>query len=99
MSGRQDWCIIPRVSLSIADTVVNLTYRCTLVQCGVTDWDQQVKLFEKAKALSSTGRVHYVVANAGVTGYDDLFAFEAKSIPPLITYIQTLLQFVVATNK
>ncbi|KAK4032033.1 hypothetical protein C8A01DRAFT_41527 [Parachaetomium inaequale] len=34
------------------------------VQCDVTDWEDQVRLFKTAADVSPTGRVHYVVANA-----------------------------------
>jgi NAD(P)-dependent dehydrogenase (short-subunit alcohol dehydrogenase family) len=53
-------------------------YSSLFVQCDVTKWDDQLQLFEKAKSFSPTGRVHYVIANAGITGHDDVFTFDGK---------------------
>lgn len=57
------------------------------VQCDTTNWDNQLKLFEEAKNMSPSGRVSYVVANAGVIGPDGVFDItsETPSKPNLKT--------------
>jgi len=42
----------------------------------VTDWEDQVHLFSEAASLSPSGKVDYVVANAGIIHVDDVFSFE-----------------------
>lgn len=42
----------------------------------MTDWDSQLRLFTSAAAFSPTGKIHYVVPNAGIAIEDDVFAFE-----------------------
>jgi NAD(P)-dependent dehydrogenase (short-subunit alcohol dehydrogenase family) len=44
------------------------------VKCDVTKWDDQTRLFREAVAFSSTGKVSYVVANAGISRQDQVFA-------------------------
>jgi NAD(P)-dependent dehydrogenase (short-subunit alcohol dehydrogenase family) len=51
---------------------------CHFVQCDVTNWDDQVQLFREAVSLSTSGKVDYVVANAGITHADDVFTFDGK---------------------
>lgn len=43
------------------------------VQCDVTDWDSQVKLFETAKKESPDKSVDVVIACAGISGVDPVF--------------------------
>lgn len=43
------------------------------VQCDVTDWDSQVKLFETAKRESPDKSVDVVIACAGISGVDPVF--------------------------
>jgi hypothetical protein len=42
----------------------------------VTKWEDQVRLFEEARAFSPSQKIHYVIANAGITGHDDVFKFD-----------------------
>jgi len=44
------------------------------VKCDTRDWDQQVNLFKKAKASSPAKSCDVVIANAGVSGPDEIFA-------------------------
>lgn len=46
------------------------------MKCDTTSWEDQVKLFDEAKSFSNNGGIHYVVANAGITKQDDVFAYE-----------------------
>ncbi|KAI0145351.1 hypothetical protein GGR57DRAFT_480495 [Xylariaceae sp. FL1272] len=52
------------------------------VQCDVTNWEDQVRLFKEAASSSPSGKVHYVVANAGITHADDVFTFEGHDAEP-----------------
>ncbi|KAH7041991.1 putative short chain dehydrogenase/ reductase [Macrophomina phaseolina] len=45
-------------------------------KCDVTSWDDQVSLFRAARASSPTNLIHIVVANAGITAPDEVFATE-----------------------
>ncbi|KIW91697.1 uncharacterized protein Z519_07665 [Cladophialophora bantiana CBS 173.52] len=51
-------------------------------RCDVTNWDDQVKLFEEAISKSPSGRVDVVVANAGVAGTDGVFADDSAKDKP-----------------
>lgn len=53
-------------------------YRSKFVRCDATSWEDQVSLFEQAKAFSNNGNIHYVVANAGITKNDDVFAYNPE---------------------
>ncbi|KAK5069693.1 hypothetical protein LTR51_008006 [Lithohypha guttulata] len=44
------------------------------VKCDTTSWEEQVHLFESAASFSPTGKIHYVVANAGIIKEDEVFA-------------------------
>jgi NAD(P)-dependent dehydrogenase (short-subunit alcohol dehydrogenase family) len=52
---------------------------CRFVHCDVTNWDNQLRLFSEAASLSSSGKIDYVVANAGIIHADGVFTFEGKS--------------------
>jgi NAD(P)-dependent dehydrogenase (short-subunit alcohol dehydrogenase family) len=43
------------------------------VKCDTSKWDDQTRLFREAAALSPTGRISYVVANAGIIRSDEVF--------------------------
>ncbi len=49
------------------------------VKCDVTIWDDQVRLF--AEATSFTGKVDYVIANAGICPKDEVFTFAGTFLP------------------
>ena len=43
------------------------------MKCDVSKWDDQVRLF--IEAVSFTGKVDYVIANAGICPEDQVFSF------------------------
>ncbi|KAH8688783.1 putative adam [Talaromyces proteolyticus] len=45
------------------------------IECNTTNWDDQVHLFEVAASFSPTGKVSFVVANAGIHRKDEVFAY------------------------
>jgi len=45
-------------------------------KCDITKWEDQVQLFREA--ASFTGKVDYVVANAGVCPKDEVFQFAGE---------------------
>jgi NAD(P)-dependent dehydrogenase (short-subunit alcohol dehydrogenase family) len=49
---------------------------CHFVRCDVTEWEDQVRLFSEAASFSTSGKVDYVVANAGIAHADDVFSFD-----------------------
>jgi len=51
---------------------------CYFVKCDVTNWGDQVQLFSKAASLSSSRKVDYVVANAGIIHADDVFCLDGR---------------------
>ncbi|KAJ5363634.1 uncharacterized protein N7496_009347 [Penicillium cataractarum] len=50
--------------------------RTKFVKCNVTQWSDQLKMFKEAIEFSLKKRVDIVVANAGISGVDSVFAFE-----------------------
>lgn len=48
-----------------------------IVKCNVASWSDQQNLFHSAAAFSPTGKIHYVVANAGIIRPDSVFKYEA----------------------
>jgi NAD(P)-dependent dehydrogenase (short-subunit alcohol dehydrogenase family) len=54
--------------------------KATFVRCDIRDWDDQVKLFEAAKANSPHKSVDVVIANAGISrsSGDSLWALDGK---------------------
>ncbi|KAF5684648.1 short-chain dehydrogenase reductase [Fusarium denticulatum] len=52
------------------------------VQCDATVWEDQVRLFKEAAHLSSSGKIHYVIANAGMIKKDQTFTFDGKDQEP-----------------
>jgi NAD(P)-dependent dehydrogenase (short-subunit alcohol dehydrogenase family) len=46
------------------------------VKCDVTSWEDQLKLF--AQAALFTGKVDYVIANAGIFRKDEVFTFSGE---------------------
>ncbi|KAK4504337.1 hypothetical protein PRZ48_005253 [Zasmidium cellare] len=70
------------------------------VQCDVRKWKDQVHVFEEAVKFSPTGRIHYVVANAGVARKDEIFSFEKDGpTEPDLTTIDINLQGTLYTTK
>ncbi|PNP76627.1 hypothetical protein FNYG_10046 [Fusarium nygamai] len=52
------------------------------VECDAAVWEDQVRLFKEAARLSSSGKIHYVIANAGMTKKDQTFTFDGKDQEP-----------------
>lgn len=48
------------------------------VKCNVSNWEDQVNLFQEAANFSPTGRIHYIVANAGIARKDEIFSYEEE---------------------
>jgi len=53
--------------------------QATFVECNTTSWDDQTRLFREAVAFSPTGKIHYVVANAGIIRPDGVFSYAGMS--------------------
>ncbi|KAL2793917.1 hypothetical protein BJX66DRAFT_217221 [Aspergillus keveii] len=52
------------------------------VQCNTASWDDQVRLFREASEHSSSGRISYVVANAGIHRPDGVFTYDGNNGEP-----------------
>ncbi|CAK7234831.1 hypothetical protein SBRCBS47491_009082 [Sporothrix bragantina] len=52
------------------------------VPCDVTHWEDQIRLFEQAAEFGSSGKIYYVIANAGMTRSDDVFTFNGPDKAP-----------------
>jgi len=51
--------------------------RATFIKCDVTKWEDQARLFKDATSL--TGKIDYVVCNAGIAPADEVFEFAGQS--------------------
>ena len=51
------------------------------VKCDTTSWSDQLNLFKEAETYSPTGKISYVVANAGIIKSDDVFTQDPDSDP------------------
>jgi NAD(P)-dependent dehydrogenase (short-subunit alcohol dehydrogenase family) len=51
------------------------------IQCDTTVWDDQLQLFKAAAAFSPTGKISYVVANAGIIRPDEVFLQDVSEDP------------------
>ncbi|KAF4951362.1 hypothetical protein FGADI_7560 [Fusarium gaditjirri] len=49
------------------------------VSCDVTIWEDQFHLFKETTQLSSSGKIHYVIANADMTKEDQTFTFDVQA--------------------
>lgn len=56
------------------------------ITCDATVWEDQVRLFKEAAQLSSSGKIHYVIANAGMTKEDQTFTFDGKNFLPTVPH-------------
>ncbi|EKJ77383.1 hypothetical protein FPSE_02461 [Fusarium pseudograminearum CS3096] len=52
------------------------------VHCDATQWEDQVCLFKEAARLSPSGKIRYVIANAGFTKSDQTFTFDGHGKEP-----------------
>ncbi|KAJ9634510.1 hypothetical protein H2199_008967 [Coniosporium tulheliwenetii] len=50
------------------------------IKCDVTKWEDQSRLFQEVEAKA--GKIHYVVANAGIASNDDVFSFDGPDSTP-----------------
>ncbi|KNG46547.1 NAD(P)-binding protein [Stemphylium lycopersici] len=74
--------------------------KCSFVPCDVTNWDDQVRLFSKAGSLSLSGKIDYVVANAGIVHADDVFTFDGPfAKKPTLSIIDVNLKGALYTAK
>jgi NAD(P)-dependent dehydrogenase (short-subunit alcohol dehydrogenase family) len=60
--------------LILWDSFAHQPSNVQFVKCDTRDWDEQVDLFKKAKTSSPAKSVDIVIANAGVSGPDEIFA-------------------------
>ena len=68
------------------------------VHCDTTSWDDQVRLFQEAASFSPTGKVSYVVANAGIAARDNIFEFSGN-LPPIIVQDPLLTTSIIREEK
>jgi NAD(P)-dependent dehydrogenase (short-subunit alcohol dehydrogenase family) len=54
----------------------------TFVRCDVTSWDDQLAAFKKAKEFSPNNEIDIVVANAGISTRDEIFANDIEKDEP-----------------
>lgn len=52
------------------------------IPCDVANWNDQARLFREAASFSPTGRIFYVVANAGIHGPDEVFLYSGDKEEP-----------------
>ncbi|KAK3633535.1 hypothetical protein LTR56_015788 [Elasticomyces elasticus] len=52
------------------------------VKCDVSIWEDQVEGFRQAAAFSPSGRIDYVIANAGVASPEGVFAYDGDDHEP-----------------
>ncbi|KAJ6127223.1 adam [Penicillium sp. IBT 18751x] len=52
------------------------------IECDTTDWDDQVRVFQEAVSFSPSGKISYVVANAGIHRQDEVFAYDGDGNTP-----------------
>ncbi|KAJ4248372.1 hypothetical protein NW762_012702 [Fusarium torreyae] len=58
------------------DQLVNKT--AIITGADATVWEDQVRLFKEAEQFSPSGKIHYVIANAGITKQDQVFSFDGE---------------------
>lgn len=66
--------------------------RLLFVKCNVTVWSDQLKLFEEAASFSPTGKLHYVVTNAGLIKSDEVFQYSTTPTEPELSTIDVNLK-------
>ena len=54
----------------------------TFVRCDVTSWEDQLAAFKKAKEFSPNNEIDIVVANAGISTRDEIFANDIEKDEP-----------------
>ncbi|OCT52594.1 5'-hydroxyaverantin dehydrogenase [Cladophialophora carrionii] len=58
--------------------------------CDTTNWDDQARLFKAAAMFSPTGKISYVVANAGIIRLDEVFTQDVASDEPKEPDLKTI---------
>ncbi|OBS22584.1 hypothetical protein FPOA_08920 [Fusarium poae] len=51
-------------------------------RCDATKWEDQVRLFKEAEQSSPSGKISYVIVNAGITKADQTFTFDGLGKEP-----------------
>jgi NAD(P)-dependent dehydrogenase (short-subunit alcohol dehydrogenase family) len=69
------------------------------VNCNVTSWHDQTRLFREAEAISPTNQIHYVVANAGIIRQDEVFAYSEEPTEPELSTIDVNIKGTLYTAK
>lgn len=69
------------------------------VQCDVTSWNDQNRLFREAELFSPTNEIHYVVANAGIIRKDEVFAYSEEPTEPELSTIDVNIKGTLYTAK
>ena len=52
------------------------------VECNAAKWKDQVRLFKAAVSFSPTGKIPYVIANAGIHRKDEVFSYAGDGNEP-----------------
>ncbi|KAJ5769447.1 adam [Penicillium odoratum] len=52
------------------------------IECDTANWDDQVRMFQEAASFSPTGKVSFVVANAGIHRQDEVFSYAGDGKTP-----------------
>ncbi|KAF4973358.1 hypothetical protein FSARC_336 [Fusarium sarcochroum] len=74
--------IIGDKSVSAGEKLASELPGTKFVQGDASVWEDQVHLFKEAAQFSPSGKIHYVIANAGITKSDQVFAFDGKDQEP-----------------
>ncbi|KAE8389425.1 hypothetical protein ETB97_008642 [Aspergillus alliaceus] len=71
------------------------------IQCNTSIWEDQARLFREAVSFSPTGRIHFVVANAGIHRSDEVFLCSSDEEPqkPDLSIIDVNIQGTLYTVK
>ncbi|KAJ5090277.1 adam [Penicillium argentinense] len=56
--------------------------KAKFVNCDTSNWDDQVRLFRDAVSFSQSGKIHFVVANAGIHRKDEVFSYVGDGNEP-----------------
>ncbi|THW90754.1 NAD(P)-binding protein [Aureobasidium pullulans] len=77
-----------------------LNGKAKFVKCDTTNWEDQLNLFETAKAFSPSSKIHYVVANAGIAAKDEVFEYnESGPTKPSLKTVEVNLHGALYTTK
>ncbi|OQU95919.1 hypothetical protein CLAIMM_02074 [Cladophialophora immunda] len=69
------------------------------VSCNVFSWVDQVRLFAEAAKLSPTGKIHHVVANAGIFRPDEVYSYSETLSEPNLSTIDVNVKGTLFTTK